>query len=143
MLNLLQIRNLKPKEARYELSDGNGLFLRVCTNGRKVWIINRRINGRRLSRVLGDFPQMSIADARSALDQYVCLPDTQSDTFLGIYTEWLEFKKRTVKNWQDIDERIQKYIIPTFGNLPFDVITPPRMIKVLREQLEQEASLRP
>ncbi|MBA1433179.1 MAG: integrase arm-type DNA-binding domain-containing protein, partial [Epsilonproteobacteria bacterium] len=36
-LTATEIKNVKPKEKKYTLSDGGGLFLRVMPNGSKFW----------------------------------------------------------------------------------------------------------
>jgi hypothetical protein len=39
-LNNTQIKQAKPKDKEYNLSDGDGLNLRVKPNGSKLWLLN-------------------------------------------------------------------------------------------------------
>jgi hypothetical protein len=42
----IAIRNAKPKEKSYKLSDFAGLYLEVTTTGSKLWRVKYRINGK-------------------------------------------------------------------------------------------------
>ena len=52
-----RLRGLKPRDKRYMLSDGEGLYLEVMTSGRKVWLL------RMMYRVS---PYLDIRGARAA-----------------------------------------------------------------------------
>ena len=39
-LNATQVKQAKPKEREYNLSDGKGLALRIKPSGSKLWIFN-------------------------------------------------------------------------------------------------------
>jgi hypothetical protein len=45
-LTAKRIKNAKPKEKKYKLSDGGGLFLQVSPNGSKLWRLSYRIGGK-------------------------------------------------------------------------------------------------
>jgi hypothetical protein len=63
----LQVRTAKPKEGGSRtLSDGNGLYLRVSSSGRKSWLLRYTLpgSGNATPAVIGEFPAMSLADAR-------------------------------------------------------------------------------
>ena len=45
-LTELQIKQLKPKEKRYTVSDGRGLILEIHPNGAKYWILRFKVNGK-------------------------------------------------------------------------------------------------
>ncbi len=142
MLTALGLRALKPKEKRYEVADLPGLFLRVTPNGRMIWRINKSINGERVVRQLGEYPAMSLSEARKALQSLTDVTKTHTnDTFESVFAEWLELKKKSIKNWDDIENRMQKYILPHVGKLPLKVVTPQMLIKILRQDLEPQGKL--
>ena len=60
------IKNLKPREERYEVYDANqpGFAVRVSKTGIKSWIVFGRINRQRVRRTLGSYPAMSLSMAR-------------------------------------------------------------------------------
>lgn len=59
-----QIRNAKPKEKEYKLSDGGGLYLLVKPHGSKHWRMNYRFNGKNKTLAFDMYPEVSLADAR-------------------------------------------------------------------------------
>jgi len=61
-----EVKQAKPKDKDYTLSDGNGLQLRVKTTGSKSWLFNyyRPFSKKRANLGLGSFPEVSLADAR-------------------------------------------------------------------------------
>src|SRR5262249_34749072 len=64
MLTKLAIDNLKPRLARYEVPDGNGLYVVVQPTGRKTFAVRFRINGR--PRKLTLDRGLTLAEARVA-----------------------------------------------------------------------------
>jgi len=61
-----QIKNAKPTEKQYKLSDQGGLYLLVRPNGSKVWRYDYRLNDKRLTHTIGTYPDTSLAGAREA-----------------------------------------------------------------------------
>ena len=64
MLNDTLIRSAKPRERDYKLSDFDGLYLLVCSNGSKLWRFAYRFDGKQKQIALGAYPQVTLADAR-------------------------------------------------------------------------------
>ncbi len=62
----LQIQKLKQWETRYEVPDGNGLFVRVSHTGRKTFIYRYRFGKEKIPRrmTLGTYPALTLAKAR-------------------------------------------------------------------------------
>ncbi|WP_198419082.1 integrase arm-type DNA-binding domain-containing protein [Motilimonas pumila] len=67
-LTATEVKNAKPKEKEYRLSDGQGLQLRVLPSGSKQWQLNyyRPTNGKRANFNLGRFPDVNLAQARKS-----------------------------------------------------------------------------
>ena len=62
------IRNAKPKEKSYKLSDFAGLYLEVMPNGSKLWRLKYRIDGKEKRLALGSYPMVTLAEAREGRD---------------------------------------------------------------------------
>ena len=58
------IRNYKPKNKPYKISDGKGLFLLIKLNGSRLWRLKYRIQGKEKLMALGKYPEVSLAQAR-------------------------------------------------------------------------------
>lgn len=60
-----QPRNAKPKDNPYKLTDGQGLYLLVNTDGAKYWRMNYRYGGKERTLAFGKYPQVTLAEARN------------------------------------------------------------------------------
>ena len=67
-LNDAKIRNLKTKAKAYKEYDFDGLFLLVKATGSKSWRLKYRFDGKEKLMVFGDYPAISLLQARQARD---------------------------------------------------------------------------
>lgn len=68
-LSDVQIRNAKPKEQDYKLLDGYGLFLLITPTGGKLWRLDYRTADKRKTIALGQYPAVSLAEARQRREE--------------------------------------------------------------------------
>ncbi len=61
-----KVKNLKPTEKRYMVSDGQGLSLDVLPSGKMTWLFKYRQNGKQEKVTLGRYPDLSLKAAREA-----------------------------------------------------------------------------
>ncbi|MBC8442249.1 MAG: DUF4102 domain-containing protein [Deltaproteobacteria bacterium] len=59
------VRQAKPGEKPYKLSDGAGLYLLVNPNGSRYWRWKYRISGKEKVLALGVYPDVTISKARA------------------------------------------------------------------------------
>ena len=64
MLNDTRIRNARPAERDYKLTDFDGLYLLVRKNGSKLWRFAYRFGGKQKQIALGAYPTVTLAEAR-------------------------------------------------------------------------------
>lgn len=62
-------RTAKPSEKDFKLFDGGGLYLFVARTGGKIWRVAYRLADKQQTQVLGHYPGLSLADARSRRDK--------------------------------------------------------------------------
>lgn len=73
-LSVTQIDALQPKEKDYNLSDGDGLYLRVRTSGTKTWIfLYKNKQDVRVVITIGNYPQYKLALAREKKRDYLSI----------------------------------------------------------------------
>ena len=60
-------KEAKPKEKPYKLSDEKGMFLLVNPSGSKYWRLKYRFGGKEKTLALGVYPEVSLAEARAAV----------------------------------------------------------------------------
>ncbi|PHM57397.1 integrase [Xenorhabdus hominickii] len=135
-LNARQVETAKPKDKKYRLADGGGLYLEITPNGGKYWRLKyRRPRDRKEDRLaFGVWPTVTLAEARAKRDEAkkaladgVDPKDIQKGaqleavgafTFEHIAREWHDKQK----NWSD-DHRarvlryLELYIFPHIGKL--------------------------
>ena len=146
MLTDIQIKNAKPKDKDYPISDFGNLSIVIKTTGSKIWQHRFSIypNGKRkeVIRRGGEYPSMSIKDARVWRDnnkelisqgitppkKYEKLKQVSTDqvTFNDIFGNWLHTMKK-IKGWSegystDTLQRAEMYILPRLGKLPIEEI---------------------
>lgn len=64
-LTVIQVQRAKATACEYNLPDGKGLYLAVTPAGGKYWRYNfRRADGKATRMTIGDYPKLSLADAR-------------------------------------------------------------------------------
>ena len=63
-LTELSIKQAKPKEKQYKLTDGEGMYLRVYPNGSKYWQLQYWFDGKQKILSIGVWPNISLKDAR-------------------------------------------------------------------------------
>ena len=68
-LTELTIKQSKPEEKEYKLSDGGGLYLKVHPRGSKYWRFDFRFLGKQKSSSFGVWPEISLVEARKARDK--------------------------------------------------------------------------
>jgi len=63
-LTELSIKQAKPKEKQYKLTDGEGMYLRVYPNGSKYWQLQYWFDGKQKILSFGVWPDVSLKEAR-------------------------------------------------------------------------------
>lgn len=143
MITFAEAKAAKPKQKDYTLTDGNGLYLRVWPNGKKVWLFQKKINGKIQKKTIGIFPDMGISDARlsakSLTDELTVSTsdesrkrEIQSMTFRQVYDAWFELKQDEVKNWRDISGRFKNHVLPKLGSKAFGSLLPLDVLDALK-----------
>lgn len=64
----LTVRNAKPREKAYKLSDEKGLFLHVFYNGSRYWRFKYYFVRKPRVLALGVYPDVTLAEARDKRD---------------------------------------------------------------------------
>lgn len=68
-LSALAIRNAKPRETPYKLGDGGGLYLLIKPNSTRLWRMNYAYMGRQKTLSFGEWPLISLAEAREKREE--------------------------------------------------------------------------
>lgn len=149
----IQIRNAKPKDKPYKLSDGGGLYVEVTPGGAKLWRMKvRQANGKESRLSFGIYPEVSLLDARAdrakaKKQQSGGIDPAQAkriekqqkravavNTFEVIAREWHANKSETWKEntAKEAINRLQNDVFPMIGNRPIVDVDAPLLLDVLR-----------
>ncbi|VAW66636.1 Phage integrase [hydrothermal vent metagenome] len=148
-----EVKQAKPKEKIYALSDGDGLQLRIKPNGAKLWLFDYRrpYTKKRTCLSFGSFPELSLAEARGKrkaarelLTQNIdpkehreetnrLIETAHSNTLEHIAAKWLEVKKATVSTDHAADtwRSLELHIFPSLGKVPIHKITTVKTIDII------------
>lgn len=148
----IQIRQAKPQEKDYWLTDGGGLRLLVKVNGSKYWRLKYRYLGKQKTLALGVYPSIPLKLAREGVINAKRLLSCGTDpsqlkkqakhqkilnvenSFDVLAREWWEHQKGT---WKDhhanrVWARMRDDVIPILGQRPIAEILPQDIIAVIR-----------
>ena len=148
--NRLTALELKKATRPGILEDGAGLRLIVSESNQKHWVVRVTIAGKRVSRGLGPFPDVSLLDARQKAEDARRAARAGKDavietkreatrnamTFRDAFSRYFEEVKRpTLKPGRFAErwpESMQIYVYDIIGDRPVSEITPGEIISVLQ-----------
>ena len=149
----MRIRNAKPQEATYKLSDGSGMYLLVTPDGARYWRLDYRYAGKRRTLALGVYPTVTLASARTrreeargllakSIDPGVIKKATKraaklasENTFEAIAREWIDKQRNRLAPRYSalILARLEADIFPQIGSRHIADIGAPELLEALRK----------
>ncbi|MGD9288735.1 MAG: tyrosine-type recombinase/integrase [Desulfobacterales bacterium] len=145
------IRNAKPREKQYKLSDEKGMYVLVKKAG-KYFRLDYRFRGKRKTLALGVYPDVKLQEARQKRDEARKLIvngvdpvqmrkatkamhfEQAANNFEAVAREWfIKHSPSWAKNHSNkIIRRFELHIFPWLGSRPISEITPLELLSVLR-----------
>ena len=65
----LQVKNAKPKDKPYKLTDGGGLYVLITPSGGKLWRFDYAFEDKRKTLFLKSYPEITLSEARQRRDE--------------------------------------------------------------------------
>jgi integrase len=153
----LMVRNAKPRDSAYKLSDAAGLYVYVSPSGGKLWRWDYRFEGKGKTMAFGKYPDVPLALARERhaggrqilatgvdpMDQRKSAKTeeklSQESAFSNLAAKWLEHWKhgKSARHVDSTARRIQTNILPFLGDKLVTEITAPHlvgMVKVIQDR---------
>jgi integrase len=149
-----EVKQAKPKDKIYKLSDGGGLQLRVKPNGTKSWLLDyfKPFTKKRTSLGLGAYPEVSLAEARKKrvaarellakdIDPKEFKDDKHreqqlaaTNTLKSVAESWFAIKKTTIaeNTAKSLWRKFENHVFPKLGHRPIDKILAPEAIEALK-----------
>lgn len=155
-----RIRSTKPEAKPVKLTDGGGLYLEVRPSGKKLWRYRYRIVDKENLFAIGEYPEISLAEARGEHDKARALVKqglhpshsrqaerlsthlANANTFEAVANEWITKKagrwtpyyRRQVENFLGVD------VFPYVGKLPIRNVTAAHLLEIIRRIEDRGAS---
>lgn len=160
-----QLRNAKPKEKDYSISDSLGLSILITAKGGKWWRFRYRHLGKPKLMSFGTYPEVSLLQARSKRDEARALVADDKDpsevrkqkksddklnsenTFQAVADAWhlLHNKNKSERHKQRVRRWLDVYLFPSLGAKPISKITAPKVLEatsILQKQGKLETAHR-
>lgn len=145
------LRALKPKDKTYKYPIGGSLYLEVTSKGAKHWRWKYRIDGKENRYSLGSYPDVSLRDAKEAVEAARKLVKQglhpaqqkrlkrlksiheQANTFEAVAKEWI-----ALKDWKEITKKrrldmLKRVVFTTIGELPVREVSPQIILDILKK----------
>ncbi|MEO6830426.1 MAG: integrase arm-type DNA-binding domain-containing protein, partial [Acidobacteriaceae bacterium] len=136
-----------------KLHDGEGLYLWVFANGRKHWRFRWRVDGKERLLALGQYPHVSLAEARKQRDKMQGQREHDLDPSAermaeiqrkriadanSLETVAKEWYGKQVHVWsashiRDVKRRLEGNIFPILGQRPIAEIEAPELLSAIRK----------
>ncbi|OZB27460.1 MAG: integrase [Pseudomonas sp. 34-62-33] len=155
----VQIRQAKPGEKPRKLSDKRGLYVEIRPTGAKLWRYRYKIEGKENVFALGEYPEMSLAEARTERDKARGLvkqgrhPSHVRNTarakqalenrssFKEVALEWISKKNGISDSYRDqLTRAFTKNLFPYIGRLPVRDVTSAHLLDCLRRMEKRGAT---
>ncbi|HDS1556799.1 integrase arm-type DNA-binding domain-containing protein [Stenotrophomonas maltophilia] len=153
MLTDAKLRSLKPKDAVYRVADSQGLCIEVRPWGSKIWRYRYRFAAKANMLSLGEYPGVTLAQARSERDKHRALVKAGSDpvqvariqraaqmeragnTFAVLADELMEKRAKKLTPGSVVRERrlLERDLGGFLGSLPIHEISAPLLLQALRK----------
>jgi integrase len=148
-LTNVAVRNAKPAEKQYKLTDGRGMYLLIRPSGGRYWRLDYRYGGKRRTLALGTFPAVSLKEARRRCDEArQSLADgvdplaikqaakrPNEDSFEALAREWHGKQKArwTEDHARRVLHSLEVDVFPDLAKRSAAEITAPELLSVLRK----------
>jgi integrase len=152
-LNEMAIRQAKPRDRDYKLSDGHGLQLLVRPSGGKTWNLAYRFAGKQKKLTIGTYPVIGLGDARNKAHEARRLltdgkdpamlkklsknaaVEAHANTFKLVAEEWLERQRAEGAAMRTMDKHdwLLRLAYPALGNRPVAQIGAAEILVILRK----------
>jgi len=148
----IAIKKAKPKKKPYKLSDFGGLYILIKPNGSKLWRWKYRIDKKENVYSIGEYPTVSLLDAREERDnarvlvkqginpahdrqsQKVAQVESNANSFIAVSKGWIDQRKQkwTSRYLRQIEKGLADDVFPYIGNLPMRAITAAHLLAIIK-----------
>ncbi|PCI73138.1 MAG: integrase [Gammaproteobacteria bacterium] len=150
------VTSSKPKDKMYKLFDGGGLYLQVKPSGYKCWKYDYRIDKTRGTYTIGQYPDISLKEARSyhrdartlvaknvnpklIKEQERIKGDLENKRFSHYSNQWLEKQNLATSTYSDLKQRIEKNLNPFLDKKKVNEFSTSDLFKIVLKMSDRGA----
>lgn len=153
MLTDTKLRALRPRDGLYRVADANGLCIEVTPAGSRLWRYRFRFNGKASMLALGEYPLVSLVEARRLRDnaraaltagvspvtaaraRRVAQAERAGNTFAVVAAEYLAQRAKSKSAGTVYRDRslIERDLSPVIGSGPIADVTAKALLSALRK----------
>jgi integrase len=148
-----KIKNAKPADKPYKLTDGRGLFPLIQPNGAKLWRFKYTFAGKEKLMAIGAYPDVPLKTARDLHQQArellalgvdpmaqrqevkAAQKASEEGSFAAVVRKWQEHYKAgvTQNHAEHVDRALTKYVLPAIGTKAINDITAPDLVEMIKD----------
>ncbi len=160
MLSDTKVKSLKPKEKLYRVLDGERLYIEVRPSCKKIWRLKFVFEGKEGSISFGEYPSVSLADARKLKDaakeklakginpveqkrqELKAKENASKNTFKLIAEEYIEkrLKDRSEKYQKQFKESLERDAYKIIGDKEINKISSADILQVMQNTIKRVQS---
>ncbi|EFU68762.1 integrase [Aliarcobacter butzleri JV22] len=147
-------KKAKAKNKDYTINDGNGLFMKITKDNKKLWHFRFTFNKKRFLTSFRSYPKVSLATARSKRNKYLSLLNQginpieyfrkekenlevdKKGMFENVFNEWLiyESKKLAPPTFKTKKQIFISSVLPYLKNKHIKNITKNDLLKIIENK---------
>lgn len=147
------LKNAKPRDKPYKLSDRNGLYILISKTGARLWRYKYRIDGSERVFSMGEYPEITLAKAREAhskareLVKQGIHPLQQrkqqelekfseaGNTFYSIASDWITQNRTSWSGYylRQIERAMAVDVFPKIGSLPIKQVKAAHVLSIIKD----------
>ncbi|HFF5333718.1 TPA: tyrosine-type recombinase/integrase [Acinetobacter baumannii] len=157
MLSDSKIKTLKPTEKMYRILDAERLYIEVRPSGKKIWRFKYTLNGKEGTISFGEYPSVSLADARKRKEDAKALlakginpvedrnqkeeekRSATNNSFKAITEEFIK-EKMKYKSEGYVDRfkgAMERDIYKIIGNKPIKEVNSADVLQIMKNTMER------
>ncbi len=139
MLTETFLRKVKPTDTHQFIADGHGLYLRVHPSGKKQFLYRSRAGGKASWTVLGEYPALSLLEARNLALNPVNINTDGGKTVDDVFEIFYKFITTQYKKPEAVRAKYELDLKPVIGSKRITEVTRAEVADILQKVVDRNS----